>query len=336
MSRTLLATLLLAAPLAHATSAEQSFIDSLARHTLLPRYTALSQQSQALNRSLTQLCQDNSAANLASAREQWRQSYRSWMAVAPLNWGPTAELRSQRVIAFKPARPALIEQAVSENLGRSKDSYEEAGAAAKGFAAIEYQLFAQQKNLGDAARCAWLQQNGQEIASHTPPLAQAWQDFAAKLSRSGQAGAQYTNASQPLEEVINLTLAGVNEMHKEISRLPQQKPELVNAQRSGEGRALLKAQFSLLQAVLTGSQDHPGINSLLQAKGQPAQAKALQDATLAVAAALDKLPENLAKNGNSGREKPATQALEKLLAQIEGPVAHTLDITLSFNESDGD
>jgi len=45
---------------------------------------------------------------------------------------------------------------------------------------------------------------------------------------------------------------------------------------------------------------------------------------------------SLARVGNSGREKPAVQALEKLLAQIEGPLAHTLDITLSFNESDGD
>ena len=54
MSRTLLATLLLAAPLAHAASAEQTFIDSLARQTLLPRYSTLNQQSQALSQSLHQ------------------------------------------------------------------------------------------------------------------------------------------------------------------------------------------------------------------------------------------------------------------------------------------
>jgi hypothetical protein len=336
MPRTLLATLLLATPLAYAASAEQTFVDNLASQALLPRYTALAQHSQQLADSLDRLCQAPSAANLANAREQWRQSYRRWMAVAPLNWGPTAELRSQRLIAFKPTRIALIEQAVSENLGRSKDSYDEAGAAAKGFSAIEYQLFTRQQDLTDATRCAWLQQNGQEIATHTPVLAQAWQDFAANVGRSGQAGALYANAAQPLEEIVNLTLAGVNEMHKELSRLPQQKPELVNAQRSGEGKALLKAQFSLLQTVLTGSDGQHGIAGLLAAKGQPAQTKALQDASRSVAAALEKLPENLAQNGHSGREKPAVQALEKLLGQIEGPLAHTLDITLSFNETDGD
>ena len=119
----------------------------------------------------------------------------------------------------------------------------------------------------------------QEIAGHTPALLQAWQDFAANLGRSGQPGAQYANASQPLEEVINLTLAGVNEMHKEISRLPQQKPELVNAQRSGEGRALLKAQFSLLQAVLAGNQASLASAACYKPKASQRKPRPCTDAT---------------------------------------------------------
>ena len=336
MSRHLLAGLLLATPLAFAASPEQTFLDTLTAQTLLPRYATLDTQSRQLAASLQQLCQRQDAASLTAAREQWRQGYRSWMAVAPLNWGPSAELRSQRVIAFKPTRVALVEQAVSDDLGRSQGSYDEAGAAAKGFTAIEYLLFEQQKPLTDPKRCRWLQRTGREIAEHTPTLLKNWQDFAANVGRSGQDGALYAKPAQALEEVVNLTLAGVNEMHKELSRLQQQKPELVTAQRSGDGKALVKAQFTLLQAVLTGPDGQSGIAALLAAKGQPAQAKALADATRAVAPALDKLPDNLARVGNSGREKPAVQALEKLLAQIEGPLAHTLDITLSFNESDGD
>ena len=118
---TTLILLLLATPLAFATSPEQTFLDTLTAQTLLPRYATLNTQSRQLAASLQQLCQRQDGASLTAAREQWRQGYRSWMAVAPLNWGPSAELRSQRVIAFtQPYRWGASDVLVRKDSGIEK------------------------------------------------------------------------------------------------------------------------------------------------------------------------------------------------------------------------
>lgn len=330
----LLATLLPAAAQTDP-AAEQLFLQQLGQQLLLPRYQAVADSSQALADSVAQLCRQPDKAALADSRRAWLQAYRQWLAVAPLNWGPSAELRSQRLIAFRPARPALIEAAVAQQLGASAEHYEEAGAAAKGYNAIEYALYQRSAELNQPARCQWLQRNAAEIAAHTLQLLAQWQQFAASLPLSGSAGAAYASSSQPVEEVVNLTLAGLNELHKELSRLGGLKPEQIPGQRSASGKQQQLAQFSLLQAVLLGADQQGGL-ARLAAQQQPALAATLRQQVAAVAAGLQQLPEQLAQPDAARRAQPAVAALASLMDTLEGPLTQALDITLSFNESDGD
>ena len=96
--------------------------------TLLPRYQQLARHSQTLSEALNTLCAAPDAQRLDAARQRWRDAYLDWMAVAPLNWGPTALARSHRQLAFQPARPDAIEQAISADAGRQPDG----GARAPG------------------------------------------------------------------------------------------------------------------------------------------------------------------------------------------------------------
>lgn len=309
------------------------YVQYVLNDTLLPRYRQLADANRALASQLQQSCDD---AGLAAVRQQWQQAYGSWMRVAALNWGPTAQLRSQRTIAFKPTRTALVDSAVSRSAALEADVFDTTGTAAKGYTAIEYLLYRPAASLATPGVCIWLQRNADDIVEHSAELQRQWQRFAARIA-AGETADDLPSIQQALEEIINLTLAGNNELHKELSRLSSQKPELVSGQRSHSGKRLLQAQFDLLQQLLIdGKRKDFALAQLLAQGPQPALAQQLRQRVAAVNKGLTQLPDDLAQVGRSGKEKAAVQALAALLTLLEGPVADSLDITLSFNESDGD
>ncbi len=332
---------LLLAGAAHAdTTAPQDatphYVQYVLNDTLLPRYQQLADANRALASQLQHSCARPDDAGLTAVRQQWQQAYGSWMRVAALNWGPTAQLRSQRTIAFKPTRTALVDSEVSRSAAQEADVFDTTGTAAKGYTAIEYLLYRPSASLATPGVCAWLQRNADELGEHSAELQRQWQRFAARIA-AGESADDLPSSQQALEEIINLTLAGNNELHKELSRLASQKPELVSGQRSHSGKRLLQAQFDLLQQLLVGGKDKDFALVQLLAQGpQPALAQQLRQRVAAVGKGLALLPDDLVQVGRSGKEKAAVQALAALLTLLEGPVADSLDITLSFNESDGD
>lgn len=332
---------LLLAGAAHADTAAprdatSRYVQYVLNDTLLPRYQQLAAANRALASQLQHSCARPDDAGLATVRQHWQQAYGSWMRVAALNWGPTAQLRSQRTIAFKPTRTALVDSAVSRSAAQEADVFDTTGTAAKGYTAIEYLLYRPAASLATPGVCAWLQRNADDIGEHSAELQRQWQRFAARIS-TGETADDLPSSQQALEEIINLTLAGNNELHKELSRLASQKPELLSGQRSHSGKRLLQAQFDLLQQLLVGGNGKDFALAQLLAQGpQPALAQQLRLRVAAVGKGLAQLPDNLVQVGRSGKEKTAVQALAALLTLLEGPVADSLDITLSFNESDGD
>lgn len=332
---------LLLAGAAHADTAAprdatSRYVQYVLNDTLLPRYQQLAAANRALASQLQHSCARPDDAGLATVRQHWQQAYGSWMRVAALNWGPTAQLRSQRTIAFKPTRTALVDSAVSRSAAQEADVFDTTGTAAKGYTAIEYLLYRPAASLATPGVCAWLQRNADDIGEHSAELQRQWQRFAARIS-TGETADDLPSSQQALEEIINLTLAGNNELHKELSRLASQKPELLSGQRSHSGKRLLQAQFDLLQQLLVGGNGKDFALAQLLAQGpQPALAQQLRQRVAAVGKGLAQLPANLVQVGRSGKEKAAVQALAALLTLLEGPVADSLDITLSFNESDGD
>ena len=323
---------------AWAINGDARFVGYSVDQVLLPRYQTLAQDNTALKNSLAGLCA-TPGTPVSQAQKQWLTSYSSWMRVTALNWGPSATLRSQRTIAFRPARTSLVDDAIAKLAAKEAESdvYEHTGSAAKGYGSIEYLLFERSKTLATPADCQWLQLTSAEINTHSQQLLSQWQQLAARL-RTGEPADDLPGKQQMLEEMFNLTLAGINELHKELSRISKQKADTITGQRSNSGKQLLQAQFSLLAALLASSNANDfALDRVLTANKQPdTLVKKLQQHVSAVNAGLARLPDNLATLGNSGREQATVKALENLLSTLEGPVADGLDITISFNESDGD
>lgn len=328
-SKPLFLALLLAGLSSHALASTADKLLSYAVTGIFqPRAEQLAVSSARLAANARTAC--TKASDFAALRQDWQQSYLAWKQLAALNWGPGASMRISRVIAFHPVRPTLLEDAITQSASGEK-KYEEIGAAAKGLAAIEYLLYGAPA-LQAGPRCQWLQQLTDEVASQSRELAGSWQAIAADVQQ-GKASAQLPEAPLALEELYNLSLAGSNELLKELSKLDGSKPDSLTGYRSALGRELMRAQFSQIQALMLGGNNGAGIVSLLQTK-QPKLADKLARQVLAVDKGLQALPAQLAEA--KGREKTAIVALQALLDLLEGEVATALDLTLSFNESDGD
>jgi predicted lipoprotein len=335
-------SLLLALPAAAATTVEQEaatqrLLAEWAVSPLLSNVQRFAERSAALSPAFNRLCSaPGNAAQLKAARAVWQQAYLAWMPVANFNWGPTALRRTGRQLAFRPARPELIQAAIATDAGRKVEAWDKIGVPAKGFAAMEHLLHKDSAKLKQPAACAYLVRLGTEAGDEARGLAADWPAFTADLKQAGQSGA-YPKASAALSEMVNLLIAASTELgEKTLGKISKQKQDAVLGVNSGSGRALVAAQWSGLAVVVAGSNSQGGLATLLEAAYEkPVLARQLRDVIAEGRQAIAALPANLGDAKPAALER-AHAAVAKLQDLLETPTAQALDLTVSFNESDGD
>jgi predicted lipoprotein len=336
-------SLLLALPAAAATveqeAATQRLLAEWAVSPLLSNVQRFAERSAALAPAFNRLCSaPGNAAQLKAARAVWQQAYLAWMPVANFNWGPTALRRTGRQLAFRPARPELIQAAIAADAGRKVEAWDKIGVPAKGFAAMEQLLHKDSAKLKQPAACAYLVRLGTEAGDEARGLAADWPAFAAELKHAGYSSSiAYPKASAALSEMVNLLIAASTELgEKTLGKISKQKQDAVLGVNSGSGRALVAAQWTGLATVVAGSNNQGGLATLLEAAYEkPVLARQLRDVIAEGRQAIAALPANLGDAKPAALER-AHAAVAKLQDLLETPTAQALDLTVSFNESDGD
>ncbi|AXK40354.1 imelysin family protein [Crenobacter cavernae] len=343
MKRLLLIAALLAAPpaMAAATAEQEAAAERLlsgwATSPLLASIERFASRSAALEPAFESLCaKPADAKRLAGARAAWQSAYLAWMPVSSFNWGPTALRRTGRQLAFRPARAELITAAITADAGRKADEWDKVGVPAKGFAAIEALLYKQPKSLAEPAACAYLVRLGKEAGDEAKGLAADWRTFADELKHAGEPRAKaYPKASAAVGDVVNLLIAATTELgEKTFGKIAKQKTDSVLGAASGNGRALVAAQWQGLAEVVIGKDG--GLAAYLDTQYEkPVLARQLRDAIAGGKGAIAALPANLAAARPAQLDK-ARAAVARLQDLLENPAAQALDLTVSFNEADGD
>ncbi|RXZ42616.1 imelysin family protein [Crenobacter cavernae] len=342
MKRLLLAAALLAALPATAATAEQEaaaerLLSGWAASPLLASIERFASRSAALETAFKTLCaKPADAKRLAAARAAWQSAYLAWMPVSSFNWGPTALRRTGRQLAFRPARAELIAAAIASDAGRKTGEWDKVGVPAKGFAAIEALLYKQAKSLAGPAACAYLVRLGKEAGDEAKGLAADWRAFADELKHAGEPGAKaYPKAGGAVGDVVNLMIAATTELgEKTLGKVGKQRTDAVLGAASGNGRALAAAQWQGLAEVVIGT--NGGLAAYLDTQYEkPVLARQLREAVSDGRLAIAALPANLAAAKPAELDK-ARAAVARLQDLLENPAAQALDLTVSFNEADGD
>lgn len=340
-------------------SKDTAFLVGMTRTHALPRFEAFATATAAYADRLDRFAAAPDAAGLEEARAAHRAVTDSWAAVQHLRPGPlTMDLRSDR-IAFWPERPGVVQRQIGQILRDRNPKLLEPGALARqsaavqGLTVLERLLFDEGVTAdaftGDDAkrfRGAIAVAAARNLASMAADSRDGWKALEAPLA----AGQPTILGQTPTEAVNTLFASAVTAMQVVVDQkllaplgtgAADAKPAVVEALRSGRSARNIVLNLEAMRALMLGERDGPGFAALLPASTEGAAAKQALDTGFAAAisgAAAIPAPLNLAV-ADPAMRKTTEKALTLIKAarvEMLNTLAPLLDITLGFNELDGD
>jgi predicted lipoprotein len=255
----------------------------------------------------------------------------------------------------------MIQRALDIQQPFTADLVESAGAAARGFAAIEYFLFDPEggnpaiiqqfrEGLQGKRRCAYLMAIIRHLIQQVEIVANAWSPhedhFLVELIRAGKGSPTYPTVHQAISDLVNRMIEGLEKAMKNKLRKPFQGngktpwPEAVESWRGANSLTNILHMLQGLQALYTGTNatvNGPGFDDYLTALGSPLGQQISRQIQVAIEA-VRAIPPPLhtALSEHPQLVKSAYQELQTLLILLKADMTNLLSITVDFSDNDGD
>ncbi|GHA75609.1 hypothetical protein GCM10009007_15990 [Formosimonas limnophila] len=302
---------------------------------VMSRHDVALAETDKLSVALNQLCEKKS--NSTAVREQWLKTYQSWLAASSISVGPETLGAQLRHIYFRPARPALIEEAISANAATDQSAADKVGAAAKGMTALEYLLYGSAKIEKDAKRCSYAKWLGAELTVVAKDINQSMHGFMSQQSELlAKKDAAATGAAVNL--LANLYISRANELAgKDLTKIAVNKKEAVLSPYAGKGKVLFTSQWRVWQDELVGAA--PSFVDYLASVGQDRLAQQLRESVKKTEDDATNLPENFAPLAGQALPTGVTQtitAIQQVQRLLDSDIAPAVGVTISANDADGD
>ena len=338
---------------------DSAFLAGMVRTHALPRFDALAAAADAYADTLDRFAASPSAAGLEEARTAHTRVTDAWAGVQHLRPGPlTVNLRADR-LSFWPERAGVVQRQIGQILRDQDPKLLQPGALARqsaavqGLTVLERLLFDENVTVesftgSDAKRfrARLAAAAARNVAAIAADARDGWKELEAPLA----AGEATVLGPTPSEAVNTLYTSAVTAMQVIIDQklmaplgtgIEDAKPMVVEALRSGRGLRNIALNLEGLRALLMGENGGPGFVSLLPPGEDGTAAKQAVDGSFAAAiGAVAVVPGPLNKAVTDPAARQKTDAALRLIkaARVEmlGTLAPLLDITLGFNELDGD
>lgn len=361
MSAAAVAVLMPALPAyaAREASRDTSFLVGMVHSHALPRFDALATATADYAGRLDRFAASPSPAGLEECRAAHRAVTDAWAAVQHLRPGPlTMDLRADR-ISFWPERAGVVTRQIGQIL-RDRDpkllqpgALARQSAAVQGLTILERLLFDESVTAdsftGDDAkrfRVALAVAAARNLAAMATDARDGWRALEAPLA----AGEPTILGPTPTEAVNNLFGSAITAMQIIVDQklmaplgasVADAKPAVVEALRSGRSLRNIALNLEGLRALMLGEGGGPGFVALLPGNADGATAKQAIDESFAAAiGAVSAIPGPLnVAVADPAPRKTVDRALRSVKAarvEMLGTLAPLLDITLGFNELDGD
>lgn len=348
-----------AAASARTADGDRAFLSALVGTHIRPRVDALAAAATDAVGRIDRFCAAPDTAGLAAAREGYVAVMDRWAGAQHLRPGPLLlEMRSDR-IAFWPERRGIVARQLGQLLASRDPKVLEPGALARqsaavqGLTALERLLFDDgtdaAKFTGDEAgayRCALTRAVARNVAALSGEVRDGWAALAPALA-AGEPTPVGTNAT---EAVTNLYLSLVTAMQIVVDlkiliplgpTIGEAKPTLAESVRAGRSLRNIALNLAGMQGMMEGENGGPGYLSLLPATDDGAEAKRATTAAFAGAHhAVTEITTTLDRAVVDPATRPRVEALFRTAKMAQTAATRTLppllDITLGFNELDGD
>lgn len=250
---------------------QQALLENLGNNHILPQYLALQQAIVAMEQAAQTFTNSPSAAALDSLRNNFRQAYLAWQAVAIFEFGPAENLQLRTALNSFPLFVQRLEDGISSGV---YDLETPAYSFARGFPALDYLLFHTDPAslvtaFGNANRKAYLLAVIAQLKTKINAVVQAWQQgyLATFTTTTGVA------TGTPISLLVNQLCAHFETIKNERLGTPLgvkvsyvASPERVEAYYSGWSIELAIAAIEASQRIFQGGSGQ-GLDDYLQAAG---------------------------------------------------------------------
>lgn len=338
---------------------DAAVLGGLVRTHVLPRFDALAAAAGTYAERLEQFAAAPTAEGLKGCRAAHRAVYDAWAGAQHLRPGPLSmELRADR-IAFWPERAGVVQRQILAMLKSRDPKLLEPGglarqsAAVQGLTALERLLFDEGVTAagfqGDEAgsfRGALAAAVARNVSAIAREVRDGWKALEAPLA-AGEPTALGPDAGAALNALFTGALTALQVVADQKLLAPlgpnaeEAKPAVAEALRSGQSARNVRINLEALRALMLGEGGGPGLTAPLPSGADGAQARrALEDAFTVAVRAAEAIPApiNVAVADPAKRKsvETAQQRVKDVRNLLTGTVAPLLDISIGFNELDGD
>jgi uncharacterized protein len=238
---------------AHAEADHAAIAKASLEQYIRPGYAQFAASTEALNRSVSALCQTPSAEALKNAQKAFTATVEAWSMVEPIRFGPIVQEHRYERIFYWPDPKGLgarqLNAALAKEDATATDAASLAGksVALQGLPALEDLLYGEgagtlAKGVEASFRCRFAQAIAGNLAGMAKDVVDGWQDgapYAKAYLDPGPANSAYHNQKEVTLELFKTFTTGIElvrdqKMAKALGPNPEQaRPQLAPFWRSG-------------------------------------------------------------------------------------------------------
>jgi predicted lipoprotein len=336
-------------------------LEDLAYAVAVPQYQAMTASFVDLQSATDAFCAAPDAAGLERTRAAWRHGMETWLTASTVSLGPIGDENRDLRIEFWPDANNNVSRAVDQMLLRddvlTADVLARQSVAAQGLPALELLLFDPETDAltaftnGDRAarRCVYARAITGNLVTIAQQVEAGWTGdggYAVQLASSGRGSDVFATREAAIDEVVNQLVATLGVVRGNRIADPlgggtaaEAKPFRAESVPSGNSLANISAVLRGVASTL-GAGPRFGFVHYLRDSSRDALAAQLTGAIDTAQSLVAAIPVPLADAVQDDAQRPRvvelldqTAALAKL---VEIDLSAAMDVTIGFNENDGD
>jgi hypothetical protein len=329
----------------------RAWLAGLGEDVLLERYDEFVTACLELDDRVQELCDAPNEATLGAARDAYWAAREPWKRNEVFDFGPYAAgpHRFGPTLDFWPARPSSIE-AILNDPDALPGSAEALGADERGLPVIDYLLFERGVDAFESGRrCAYTKTLTEDLIVLSRGIRDAWDpsggDYLGAMLRSGEGDGAFDDIELAFGEVLNhlgfaVATARKKRLADPLGAGDHADPDAVESRFSGRSLADLRDILRGVEDVCFApvGADQRSLSSLLELANRPDLPRKLRAALGAGHAALDAVPEPLARAvvEAPGSVEHAIAELAPLERLLSADVVGAFGRPAAFGGTDGD
>mgnify|MGYP001791550541 CR=1 FL=1 len=332
----------------------QAFLENYAHNIIQPEAEALLGEAMQLQSTIDTLVGQKTVEHLQEAQTQWDETYRAWIKVCMLNFGPGGTEGRRRTLLEEVALWPIDVEGIKEKIEATDPSFNDSKRNTRGLLTVEYLLFATDDadsalNRLEENRATYLQKTVDRLVEQLASFSQAWQgDYAAEFVANDGTDAKSSTTQMFNETVRNFETLRDAKLGVPMGLIAGQsgpQPTLAEARFSQKSLDYLLLNYATIVDLWHGrngsGEDGLGWNEyLLSIEGGEELVTTIQQQFDEINSIIERIPKEQGLGelalANNPEMAELHQAMQQLTRYLKGDSSSLLSLAITFSSGDGD